>query len=109
LNTSIRNSSSEAELAKSGARADPAKERWSAVESMMATIIDEMRISRWTYAQAHSETTVTKPTPIPRPGVAARNGRVMRLVDAQRIDPRLRGLSEDEAQAMLDRMTGRGR
>jgi hypothetical protein len=98
----------EADLAKSGARADPTQERWSAVESMLATVIDEMRISRWTYVQAHSDKTIPKPTPIPRPGVPSRTGRLMKLSDAQRIDPRLRGLGEAEAQAMLDRLTGKG-
>lgn len=109
MNTAIRNSASEADLAKSGARADPTRESWSALESMIATLIDEMRILRWTYVQAHSDTSVPRPTPVPRPGVSDRKGKLMKLADAQKIDPRLRGLSEREAQEMLDRMTGRGR
>lgn len=109
MNTAIRNNMPDSELAVNNAKADSTKAAWSTLESMLATVIDEIRLSRWAYAQTHSESTVPKPDPVPRPGLPARAGRLIRLEDAQKIDPRLRGLSEREAQEMLDRMTGRGR
>ena len=103
----MRNDMPESEMAKASARSDPAKGSWSTVESMLASLIDEVRIGNWLYVQAHSEQSVTRPTPIRRPGVE-RKGKLMTIEDAQKIDPRLRGLSAEDAQAMLDRMTGRG-
>jgi hypothetical protein len=109
MNTAIRNDTPEKDLALHGAESDYTAGKWSSIESMLATVIDEMRLSRWTYVQAHSESAIPKPTPIPRPGLPSRYGKVISIEDAQKIDPRLRGLSRDEAQAMLDRMSGRGR
>jgi hypothetical protein len=103
----MRNDMSESEMAKAGAKHDPAKGSWSTVESMLASLIDEVRTGNWMYAQAHSDQKVSRPTPIRRPGVE-RKGRLMSIENAQRLDPRLRGLSPEEAQAQLDRMTGRG-
>lgn len=105
----MRNDAPEAELAKGGAKYDPARGRWSALESMMAALIDEVRLNTWAYVQAHNEQSVPKPEPIRRPGVTGRRGKLMPLVDAARIDPRLRGMSEEEAQWFMDKVTGRGR
>ena len=108
MNTAMRNDTPEKELSRSESSYDPAKGRWGSVESMLAVLIDEVRYGNWIYVQAHSERKVERPTPIRRPGLPARRERRMSLADAQRIDPRLRGLSEEEAQVMLDGLTGRG-
>ena len=107
MNTAIRNSRPESELARQSASYDPARERWSTVETLLATLIDEVRYGNWAFVQAYSENPVTHPTPIRRPGLV-RTGKAMSLEDAQRIDPRLRGMSAEEAQETLDRMS-RGR
>ncbi len=78
------------------------------METLLAALVDEVRMNTWVYVQAHSDKRVERPTPIRRPGLPARRERRMSLADAQMIDPRLRGLSEEEAQETLDRMTGRG-
>lgn len=109
LNTAMRNDAPEAELAKGSAKSDPALGSWSAMESMMASLIDEVRLNTWVYIQAHSEQSVQKPEPIRRPGVTGRRGKLMPLADAARIDPRMRGMSEEQAQEFMDRVTGRGR
>lgn len=98
----------DSELAKQGASNDPAQGKWSTVETLLAALIDEVRFGNWAFVQAHSDNSVARPTPIRRPGLA-RTGKVMTLAEAQRIDPRLRGMSADEAQAWLDRMHSRGR
>jgi len=108
MNTAMRNDTPERELSRSESSYDPAKGRWGSVESMLAALIDEVRYGNWIYVQAHSGQRVERPTPIRRPGISARHEKRMSLTDAQRIDPRLRGLSEEEAQAMLDRLTGKG-
>lgn len=108
LNTAIRNDASESELARNSAQADPARGRWSATESMLASILDAIRMGNWAYVQVHSEQSVPKPEPIRRPGVSGRRGKVMTLEDAMKIDPRIRGMEPDEAQRFLDGVRGRG-
>lgn len=105
----MRNDAPESELAKGENKHDPAKGRWSAVESMLAALIDEVKYNTWVYVQAHSEQSVAKPEPIRRPGVTGRRGKVMPLADAMKLDPRLRNMSESEAQQFMDSITGRGR
>ena len=100
LNTAIRNAMPEGrpeELA-----GDPVRAPWSTVEAMLASLIDEVRINSWLYAQAHSDSTLPKPQPIPRPGVRSRKRRGLPLEAAIALDPRLRGMSPEEAQAFLD-------
>lgn len=109
LNTAVRNNTPESELARSSALADPKKGSWSTIETFLALLIDELRINTWAYIQVHTEGKVAKPTPISRPGVGARTGKLMTLEQAQKIDPRLRGMDEAEAQAMLDELVNRGR
>jgi len=108
LTTAMRNDTPEKILSRAEATADSAKSRWSGMETLLATLIDEVRTNTWVYVQAHSDQRVERPEPIRRPGLPARRERRMNLADAQKIDPRLRGLSEEEAQATLDRLTGRG-
>lgn len=108
LNTAIRNMTSEERLSSNAG--DSSEARWSTVETLLATLIDEVRINSWMYASAHSDQKIPKPEPIKRPGVNVhrRNLRALDMEKAQRMDPRLRGLSPEEAQEKLNRMTGRG-
>jgi hypothetical protein len=98
----------ESELAKQGASSDPAQGKWSTVETLLAALIDEVRFGNWAFIQAHSEQSVARPTPIRRPGLT-RTGKIMTLAEAQKIDPRLRGMSAEDAQDRLDHLHGRGR
>lgn len=108
LNTAIRNNTPEERLVENAG--DPTEARWSTTETLLATLIDEVRINSWLYERAHSDHQIPKPEPIKRPGVNVRK-RHLRVIDmdrAQRMDPRLRGLSAEEAQMKLNEMTGRG-
>lgn len=105
MNTAIRNAMPEDVLASNAT--DPARSRWSAAETLLALLVDELRNLEWMYASAHSDQPVQKPIPIKRPG--ARGGRKLRAISlevAQRMDPRLRGLSAAEAQERLRQITG---
>lgn len=106
LNTAMRNEMTEREI--EGSSIDPTKGRWSAVEMMLATLIDEVRMGTWALIQINSEKRVPRPEPIQRPGMSriSRSAKRMSLEDAQRLDPRLRGMSAEEAQATLDRIRG---
>jgi hypothetical protein len=108
LNTAMRNNTPDRDIATSGE--DPALGKWSSLEVLLAALIDEVRFVGWAYVQSHTERSVPRPPPVPRPGMASRQrGKLMSLEDAQKLDPRLRGMSLEEAQAAMDRMTGRGR
>jgi hypothetical protein len=107
MNTAIRNIMPEDRLAANAT--DPTKASWSAVESLFATLIDEVRQLEWMYAQSHSDNPIPRPKPMRRPGVdAKRKLRPMRLEVAQALDPRLRGLSAEEAQEKLRRLISHG-
>lgn len=107
MNTAIRNGTAEEVLAtRSG---DPSQARWSNLENLIATLIDEMRNMGWMYAQAHSETKIKRPDPVMRPGIRKHQFRVISLEDARRMDPRLRDVPDEEAQAKLDQMTRGGK
>lgn len=106
VNTAIRRATPESTLEDNAP--DPVKVPWSAVELLMAALIDEVRHGNWIYVQAHSEGSVPKPAPIKRPGVSGKQKlKAISLETAMKMDPRLRGLSREEAQAKLDAMTGR--
>jgi hypothetical protein len=107
LNTAIRNELPDDSLVRRAA--DPVAAPWSAVEMLMATLVDEIRNLGWMYASGHTSTSIPRPLPIRRPGLSARRGggRIVDLARAQKLDPRLRGLSPEEAQDKLDRLTGR--
>lgn len=104
MNTAIRNAMPEEKLAAGAS--DPAQSRWSSTETFLAMLIDEIRQLEWMYAQAHSDSPIKRPTPIRRPGAGKRKLRAIPLEVAQRLDPRLRGMSAAEAQEFLSRMTG---
>jgi hypothetical protein len=108
VNTAIRNNTSEDVLSRAGAKYDPVKASWSAVESLLALLVDETRNQTWTYVQSKTDKRIARPTPIRRPGVGTtRRERAIPLEAAQRMDPRLRGLSDEEAQRKLDEILGR--
>jgi hypothetical protein len=104
MNTAIRNAMPEERLA--AAAGDPAKSSWSSIETLLAMLVDEMRQLEWMYAQTHSDEPVKRPSPIRRPGTGRRKLHAIPLEVAQRIDPRLRGMSAAEAQEFLSSMTG---
>jgi hypothetical protein len=106
VNTAVRNKLPDSIMARQGAKLDPAKSTWSSLESLMALLIDEIRQQTWTYVQSKSEKRVPRPTPIRRPGLPERRERTITLEAAQRLDPRLSGLSEEEAQRKLDNILG---
>jgi hypothetical protein len=106
LNTAIRNMMPDDRLAELAG--DPVKAPWSTIESLLAGLIDEIRILGWMYVSAHTDKSIPRPQPVKRPGVTGRARKKIPIEAAMRMDPRLRGLSPEEAQAALDRMTGRG-
>jgi hypothetical protein len=105
VNTAVRNSVPKDEIGRYAA--DQTQTAWSNTEGLLATLIDEIRQLSWLYATANSGKTIPKPEPIKRPGIGARTERKLSLVNAQRLDPRLRGLSDEAAQERLDMLTGR--
>jgi hypothetical protein len=104
VNTAIRNSMPE--WSRQASASDPAKSPWSTMETLLAVLIDETRMSNWMYASVHSDKTLPKPEPIRRPGASARRARMMSLENARAIDPRLRAMSDDEAIAAFRRLHG---
>lgn len=72
---------------------DPSQGRWSQLEMLIASLIDEIRGLRYVYTAVHSEKGKAGkvPAPVPRPGVKRRPK--SRLTHEQRmmLDPRLRG------------------
>lgn len=64
---------------------DPAEGRWSQLEMLVATLVDEMRNLRYVYTTVHAGkgTKSTPPDPIPRPGVERKKPRRSALSDAQ--------------------------
>jgi hypothetical protein len=107
VNTALRNDTP-ADVMAAGAP-DQAAAPWSRVETLLAMVVDEIRTLTWATVQSSTEKTIPKPDPVVRPGVSpGRRLRVLSMTDAQRLDPRLRGLSVDEAQEKLNWMTGRG-
>jgi hypothetical protein len=107
VSTAVRNDTPDSVLAER--IGDPTKSPWSNVESLLAAVVDEVRNLQWMYASAHSDKKPARPEQIPRPGVKARGRRSqMAIADAKALDPRLRGLSDEEAEARLRELTGRG-
>ena len=104
LNTAIRNNVPEGELLPG----DPAKGKWSSAETLLATLIDEVRAYRADFAQVNSKNTVRRPKPIARPGLGRKPGKVLDVEKLKELDPRLRGLSDEEALETYRRLTGRG-
>jgi hypothetical protein len=107
LNTAIRNDTPVENL--TGAAGDPEESTWSAIELLIALLIDEIRDLAWMYASTHSERPIARPEPIARPGIRrAPRRKVVSLSEARRVDPRLRSMSDEEAVEAL-RSVSRGR
>jgi hypothetical protein len=106
VNTAVRNMMPDDRLVELAG--DSSRAPWSTLESLIAALIDEVRIVGWMYASAHTEKSIPRPQPVRRPGITGRARKRIPVEAAMRMDPRLRGLSPEEAQAALDRMTGRG-
>lgn len=106
VNTAIRNGMPDSIMARNDAKQDPAKSSWSSLESLVALLVDEIRQQTWVYVQSHSEKRVPRPTQVRRPGLSVRRERTLTLEAAQRLDPRLRGLSDEDAQQQLDSIFG---
>lgn len=97
--TAIRNSAPEPRGDEPVTEFDAAQGRWSSAEMLMATMIDEIRLLRWTYVSAHAKNGGgAPPEPVRRPGGTARRPR-SRLTAEQRraLDPRLRIVEDDTA------------
>lgn len=104
--TAIRNSTPDAEI--EAIEMHPELGRWSAIEGLLALLVDEVRNLTWSYLQSHSEKDVPRPEPVRRPGLRTRpRGRQRSIEEMQKLDPRLRGLSPEEAQLKIFEMTGR--
>jgi hypothetical protein len=108
LNTAIRNDMPEDKvLANFG---DPVNAPWSPLESLVASLIDEVRQLAWMYASSHSDATIKRPEPIRRPGITGRRtGRKRRMTaqEIKAIDPRMRNIPDDQVQDVLNALTGR--
>lgn len=64
---------------------DPAEGRWSQLEMLVATLVDETRNLRYVYTSVHAVKgkKPTPPDPIPRPGIERRKPHKRALSDAQ--------------------------
>lgn len=105
VNTAIRNQMPDSVMARG--KGNPSMSRWSSLEMLTAVLIDEIRQFEWAFIQSRTDRKIPRPLPIPRPGLPTRPERAIPLAVAQRMDPRLRGLSDEDAQVVLDRVTGR--
>jgi hypothetical protein len=94
-------------MAESGADSDATKAKWSALETLVALLIDELRQQTWVYMQANSAEKIARPTPIPRPGLPRRALRAIPLANARKLDPRLSAVPDDLVQERMDELTGR--
>jgi hypothetical protein len=102
LNTAIRNATPDDQLEL--AAMNPVQAPWSQVESLMATVVDEIRQMTWLYTMVHSSSqNIPPPTPIKRPGVNGhRRGRkLMRMSEVRALDPRLKNMTDDEIRLLM--------
>jgi hypothetical protein len=89
------------ELEAQSVGSDPAKGRWSSLEMLTASLIDEVRRFEHLYVTAHVKKGQAgqPPAPIIRPGISKTSAkpRRSRLTDEQRrrLDPRLRVVPDD--------------
>lgn len=60
---------------------DPAEGRWSQIEILIASLVDEVRYLRHDYRTSHGDKRGKRPDPIRRPGAAAKSK--SQLSDAQ--------------------------
>ena len=76
---------------------DPSAGRWSSPEMLLALLVDEVRLLRWTMIAANAGSTAagTPPDPVGRPGAKPRKKRLS-MKDRLRLDPRLRKKAAEE-------------
>ena len=90
-------------------RGDPKLASWSSSETLLAVLIDEVRHLTWVYAQSQTKQKVPFPEPLERPGVrSGRRKKMHSAAELKMLDPRLRGLSDEDAIAKYKELTGRG-
>jgi hypothetical protein len=94
--TALRNEAEERAPSTPGAEYRPDKAAWSGVEMLLASIKDEITLSRSVAIAA----TGAKPpefTPTPRPGIPPKSAARLGLTDEQRraLDPRLRNQTQE--------------
>lgn len=109
MNTAIRNATPETELAK--ATGDSARAPWSTLESLVASLVDEVRQFAWMYSSVHAKNAAPKrPDPIRRPGSTGKrhSGKLMRISEIRTLDPRMRNMSDDEIRELLNSPAMRG-
>jgi hypothetical protein len=101
--TALRNERGE-EADDAIVRSDPAVAPWSALEMLVASLIDEVRGLRSAYATVHTGTVIQPPPPIPRPGTEAMKTkkRTSHMSDAQRamLDEQRKRLSPPPLRAV---------
>jgi hypothetical protein len=103
LNTAIRNATPADMLAVSAG--DSAQAPWSALEMLTAALVDELRQLNWMFASVNSGgQNIKRPELVRRPGTETQRGKLMSIESARMLDPRLRGLDDDEVR---ERMAGR--
>lgn len=104
--TAMRNSVPEDELR--AREPHPEYAAWSNLETLIALLIDEVRNFSWSFIQSRTESKVPRPSPVRRPGIGSdRKARIISIDTAKKLDPRLRGIPDEEVQAKLDEITGR--
>jgi hypothetical protein len=85
-------------------RTDSAAAPWSALEMLVASLIDEVRGLRSAYATVHTGTVIQPPAPISRPGTTAMAAkkRTSHMSDAQRamLDEQRKRLSPPPLRAV---------
>jgi hypothetical protein len=76
----------------------PEKDPWSHTEMLLAQLVDDVRLLRWTVvATTAGAKAPAIPEPLRRPGTAKRRRRGMTREQAARIDPRLRAVPDSTA------------
>jgi hypothetical protein len=100
LNTAMRNATPAEQLDMLGG--DPAQAPWSTLETLVASLVDELRTFSWMYMKVHSKSNAQQPDPIRRPGSQKRRGRkLMMMSEVRTLDPRLRDMSDDDIRALM--------
>lgn len=89
--TELRNAAQEDPDAPAAEPVDPSSGRWSSPEMLLALLVDEVRLLRWTMIASNAGSTAagSPPDPVGRPGAKPRKKRLS-VKDRLRLDPRLR-------------------
>lgn len=82
--------------AEDGEPPDASEGRWSALEMLMATAVDELRALRWQHGAVHGSKG-SPPSPLRRPGAAPRRHGRLTMEQRRLLDPRLRVVEDPES------------